>query len=376
MANEQRQVIAYFLHPEALKDCLPSELSDLITIYREQKILARMCYRIQLSGVFESLDKKTQRHLLNAKQIADRQKEQVFNEAKELTRILKDTVDTLIFLKGAAYSMCDGSLGKGRIYSDIDVLVPKKDIKDCEQRLAVGGWLGQEISDYDDKYYRKWAHEIPPMVHGHRGTIIDVHHNIVPIISNDSPNIDLLTEHKEEILPGIYVLSGPAQLVHAAIHLFRNEEYQGSFRDLSDIFLMLEGQDENFWLESIELAEQIGFKHELCLAIRYAHRILNLPIPDKLVDICDIKASEPFNDYIFMSVLLPQHKLIAKSQTPFRHSLAMIRGHILKMPLHILIYHLVVKAGRGILEAIFGKHVFTPKDENPLMAKNEREAIK
>lgn len=372
MSIKQKELIALFLAPESIAGFSPSQCSDIVTVLREQKILARMCYRFQMAGVFDALDAKTQRHLLNAKQIADRQKEQVFNEAQELARILADTVSSLIFLKGAAYSMCAGALGQGRIYSDIDVLVPKQDIKRCEQRLAVGGWLGQDISDYDDKYYRKWAHEIPPMVHGQRGTIIDVHHNIVPIISKVSPDINTLTAHKEEIMPSIYVLSGPAQLVHAAIHLFRNEEYHGSFRDLTDLYLMLEGQDDHFWLQSIDIAEQIGFMHELNLAFRYVHKILGLAIPDAVLAKCSVHKPQRFNDYIFMRVLLPQHSLIAGSITPFRHLLAMLRGHILKMPLPILIYHLVVKSGRGILQSIFGKHIFTPKDDIMLKANENR----
>ncbi|WP_371192518.1 nucleotidyltransferase family protein [Glaciecola sp. SC05] len=376
MAIDQTQIISLFLTPELFKDFTPVEQSQAVTVFREQKILARMCYRLEAAGVFDSLDAKTQRHLLNAKKIADRQKEQVFNEARELARVLSNTVGYLIFLKGAAYSMCSGNLGKGRIYSDIDVLVPKKDIKACEQRLAINGWLGQEISDYDDKYYRKWAHEIPPMAHGFRGTIIDVHHNIVPIISKASLDIDSLLEHKEEILPGIFVLSGPAQLVHAAIHLFRNEEYKGSFRDLTDLYLMLEGQDESFGLEAISIAEHIGFKHELSLAIRYVHTILSLDIPETVLASAKSSGANAFNDFVFSKVLLPQHKLLAGSATPFKHTLAMIRGHIVKMPLHILIYHLVLKSARGILESIFGAHIFTPKDDNPLTATHQKDANK
>lgn len=371
MPIKQQDLVDIFLEPAKISSMSPVQCSDLVTVFREQKILARMCYRIMDAGAFNTLDPKTQRHLLNAKRIADRQREQVFNEAKDLVRVLANDVDYLIFLKGAAYSMCAGKLGEGRIYSDIDILVPKQNLKACEQRLAVAGWLSQEINDYDDKYYRKWAHEIPPLVHGHRGTIIDIHHNIVPIISKQSLDIDTLISYQEEILPGVKVLSGPAQLVHCAIHLFRNEEYSASFRDLCDIYLMLEGQDQHFWLEAIDIARQIGFSRELELAIRYVRYHLKLSIPRSVADRLKLDAKETLNDRIFKQVLLPQHKLINGSQTPFLHSLAMVRGHIVKMPMHILIYHLFMKSARGILESIFGKHIFTPKDQQPLPQDNQ-----
>jgi hypothetical protein len=361
---KQSDIISLFLQPERVLEFTPAQLSKVIVVLRQQKILARMCCRIQQAGVFEQLDEQSQRHFLNAKHIADRQREQVLNEAQDLVKTLDLVAEYLIFLKGAAYSMCGGVVGEGRIYSDIDILVPQKDIKACEKRLIINGWYGDEISDYDDKYYRKWAHEIPPMTHGRRGTIIDIHHNIVPLISKSSLNVDLLLEHKEEIAPGIYVLSASAQLVHAAIHLFRNEDYIGSFRDLTDLYLMLESQDFEFYLQSIALAKQVGFLPELKLAIRYVHRLLGLDVPceasKQLYQQDNIK--QWANDAIFTKVLLPQHSLMKGTSTPILHGLAAIRGHILKMPLHILIYHLSVKASRAILESIFGAHIFTPTD--------------
>ncbi|MFC4700123.1 nucleotidyltransferase family protein [Glaciecola siphonariae] len=369
-------LINLFLNPSQVAQCSSNELSDLVTIWRSQKILARMCYRIIEAGVFEHLDAKTQRHLLNAKQIADRQKEQVFTEAAELARILSQSVGYLIFLKGAAYSMCAGKLGRGRIYSDIDVLVPKADIDTCEQRLAVAGWIGQEINDYDDKYYRKWAHEIPPMAHGHRGTIIDVHHNIVPVISKSFNDLHILLENTEEIMPDIHVLSAPAQLVHAAIHLFRNEEYQGAFRDITDIYLMLEGQDEQFWLDAFSLAKRIDFLTELQLAVRYCERFFKLKPPAKINLEFAPEHNQAFNDFIFNSVLLPQHSLMTGSHTPLKHFLAMMRGHIVKMPVHILLYHIIVKSYRSVAQSIFGQHVFTPKDPHPPLAGQNKEHLK
>lgn len=361
------QIVSLFLHPEQALEYSALEMSTIIRILRQEKLLARMCYRFKSASVFEKLDEKSQRHLLNAQQIADRQKEQVLHEASELSASLQNVAQYLIFLKGAAYSLCGGKVGSGRIYSDIDVLVPKDDIKACEQRLVIKGWIGQEINDYDDKYYRKWAHEIPPMVHAKRGTIIDVHHNIVPLISKDAPNIELLIQHKEEIMPGLYVLTAPAQLVHAAIHLFRNEDYKGAFRDLTDLFLMLEDQPLHFWQDSLDIAVEIGFSDELLLAFRCLENSMGLTSPPglKIVKLPSWSSKPQINDYIFSKVLKPQHTLMQGSHTPLAHLLATIRGHILKMPLHILIYHLTVKSCRGMIEAVFGAHIFTPKDANP-----------
>nr|WP_136251711.1 nucleotidyltransferase family protein [Ningiella ruwaisensis] len=362
-------LVTLFLRPESVLDYSPSRLSKAIIVLREQRVLGRYCYRFEQAGVLEKLDERAQRHLNNAMQVALRQKEQVFTEVENLIKTLKSSAEYVIFLKGTAYTMCGASIGEGRIYSDIDLLVPKGDLTNCEQRLAIAGWISQAVNDYDDNYYRKWAHEIPPMAHGQTGTVIDVHHNIVPVISKASPNIQLLTQYKEEIAPNIFVLNAPAQLVHAAIHLFRNEDYRASFRDLTDLYLMMENQPDDFFEQAIYIASEIGFKKELALALRYVHQLLCLPLPAKALALAQSQTNikQSVNDWIFSSVLLPQHDLIEQSHTPLKHTLAMMRGHFLKMPLHILIYHLTVKSCRGILESVFGEHIFTPKDEMPAL---------
>ncbi|MGB3725936.1 MAG: nucleotidyltransferase family protein, partial [Glaciecola sp.] len=304
---------------------------------------------------------------LNALRIALRQKEQVELEATELTNILKNESDFVVFLKGAAYSLSDAKVGQGRLYSDIDILVNKNQITQCEQALSLFGWVGEAVNDYDDKYYRKWAHEIPPMAHAHRGTIIDVHHNIVPIISKDAPTVENLAAYIVRNKFGVHVLNEAAQFVHCSVHLFRNEEYRSAFRDLLDLFYMLEDASGEFIDEIIATAEALGFVYEVGLALWALHYHFSLNISEAQLNKCDVKRAlrSGFDHYLFASVLLPQHTLLAGSKTPLKHLLAMLRGHVIKMPIHLLCYHLVVKSLRSVIEMLFGKHVFTPTTELP-----------
>ncbi|WP_395344595.1 nucleotidyltransferase family protein [Ningiella sp. W23] len=370
----KEDIIALFKVPEAFLDLDNVRLSHALIVFRQQKLLARIAYRLEKTGVLSRLDERSQRHLKNAKQIATRQNEQIKFEASELTDTLTQLCEYFVFLKGAAYSLCGSEVGSGRIFSDIDVLVPKRDIQKCEQRLSIQGWVGQPLNDYDDRYYRKWAHEIPPMQHSKRGTIIDIHHNIIPLISKAKVNVDALLKYKVELPDGNAVLSEPAQFVHASIHLFRNEDYKGSFRDLTDLYLMCEHKSDEFYFACLDIAERIGLIEEVLFGFRYTDRHLGLNLPDKIIQSISAlpKWRMLYNDFVFDSVLLPQHNLIPNSDTPFRHTLAMLRGHVLKMPLHILIYHLSVKSIRGILELIFGEHIFTPKDTNPPFQANQQ----
>jgi hypothetical protein len=392
MLFDQHFIVQLFLKPEMLVALTEPERSKVMVVLRKQKVLAKLAFLIFDNTLDEQthekppvlnehallwdkqpllanekplqLDEKTIRHLKNALRVAEKQKEQVFVEAIEISHILKPVSEFVVFLKGAAYSLNHSLAGQGRIYGDIDILVNKAQLIDCEQTLAMHGWFGEKISDYDQRYYRKWAHEIPPLVHTHRGTIIDVHHNIIPIVSNDAPSASVLKNHIVSNKDGIQTLSLPAQFVHSAVHLFRNEEYKTAFRDVLDLYFMLTEIGANNLSDIIDVAEELDFEYEVGLALRALQNIFELPLSAPTIDLLLNKSTlrVAFDQFIFAKVLLPQHRLLHCDATPIRYFLATVRAHFIKMPLHLLTYHLLMKSGRGIIEKIFGAHIFTPKD--------------
>ncbi len=50
---------------------------------------------------------------------------------------------------------------------------------------------------YDDLYYRQWMHELPPLVHGERGRMVDVHHTILPLTARPTPDAQALIADAE-----------------------------------------------------------------------------------------------------------------------------------------------------------------------------------
>ncbi|MDT1852626.1 nucleotidyltransferase family protein, partial [Acinetobacter baumannii] len=98
----------------------------------------------------------------------------------------------LILLKGSAYAMAGLDAGRGRLFSDVDILVPKPRLDEVEAALMLHGWASTHLDPYDQRYYREWMHEIPPKVHVRRGISIDVHHAIMPETAADRPDPDLL----------------------------------------------------------------------------------------------------------------------------------------------------------------------------------------
>src|SRR3546814_3475882 len=86
-----------------------------------------------------------------------------------------------VLLKGTAFAAAGLSAGVGRSIGDLDILVPRDRIDAVEAALLGAGWEWVKPDPYDDVYYRRWMHELPPLIHRERDRMIAVHHTILPL---------------------------------------------------------------------------------------------------------------------------------------------------------------------------------------------------
>jgi hypothetical protein len=359
-------LISLFNRPELARKLTDKEWQPLIFVLRHEQLLARFAYILKDAGVFETLSDYPKRHFNNAIILYERQAEQVFREANHLNAQLKKYSKHMIFLKGAGYTLSRHPVGRGRVYGDIDILVEKSGLNTIEKHLCMRDWISEPVNEYDDRYYRQWAHEIPPLRNSSRGTILDIHHNIIPIISGKAPNVELLLEHVVLTEDGYQVLSPAALTMHSAIHLFFNEDFKHGFRDILDLHILISHSgNSGFWKELLDVASKTGFMRELALACHFSEMIWQSKIP---VEVKGELAHSGFktnayHNFIFKRVLMPKHPLANIQWLSLANFLGWIRGHSLKMPSHILFYHFTVKSSRYLVERIFGAHIFTPNDD-------------
>lgn len=351
---------------DQLKTLTLEQWEQIILILRDSQVLAKFCYLVKSNSCFNSLPSYVQHHLNNAEAVAKKQENQIEYEAKELLKITEKSSKFSVFLKGAAYTLANKKAGKGRIYSDIDLVVSKASITTIEAHLSILGWLAKETNEYDQNYYREWAHEIPPMQHTNRGTVLDLHHNLVPPMSGRADNLGLLIQDSIELNGNIHVLSPAAMTLHSAIHLFFNEEFNNGFRDIHDLHLLFtEHNTDEFWKKIISLAESTQFEVELFLATRYCKSIFKTSVPD-FVESKFKTLKQPIKlkywDFIFSNVLLPHHPSVQTTKQKIAIFLALIRGHILKMPFGLLLKHTSHKLWKGLVESILGKSYFLKED--------------
>ena len=97
-----------------------------------------------------------------------------------------------------------------------------------EAALLDAGWERVKAADgYDDVYYRRWMHELPPLIHRTRDRMIDVHHTILPLTARPRPDAAALIADSVALDNGLRILSPADIIVHAAAHLFADGDLAG-----------------------------------------------------------------------------------------------------------------------------------------------------
>lgn len=374
----QQDLIRLFVMPHTALEYTETQWSGIVQLLRHEKLLARYGHRLADHHLLEQLPLLVQHHFNNAMDVTTRHIHQVHHTVKLIHRLLDESYP-MIVLKGAAYTLLGDVVSRGRIYSDIDIWVQQSDIAGAEQQLKLTGWFSDDIDDYDERYYREWAHEIPPMFHGGTGAVLDMHHNIVPPVSGRAVDVSFFTQHIEVTSSGVRVLSLPARTLHSTIHLLFNEECKYALRDLTDLVLMFEQFSLDDWDGYLALAEQTGFAREGVMAIALCQNMLNLSVPEAIA-----KQASPIQKEVstrvlvalYQRIMASSHPLVASRLSKVCERFIWLRGHYLKMPWPLLLYHIIMKAYRSTAQIVLGKHIFTKTDPEPLGSLKTEQDVK
>lgn len=308
---------------------------------------------VEEAGMLEHVPAGPREHLEWSRAVAVRHQRAVRFEVGKIQSALKSLKFPLILLKGAAYTMAGLPPAAGRLFSDIDILVPKERFDEVEAALMLHGWASAMQDPYDQRYYREWMHELPPMEHIQRGNVIDVHHAILPETAAVRPDPGLLRAASLPI-PGserLWMLAPHDLVLHSAVHLFSEGEMDHGLRDLLDLHRLLQhfGATPGFWEGLAPRAVQLQLARPLFYALRYCTRILGTAVPPAaLVAAADAgRPSRPLlaaMDALFLRTLAPPHPDCADRFTPAARGALYLRGNWLRMPPLMLARHLFHKA--------------------------------
>lgn len=311
---------------------------------------ATVLFLLEQEGLLEAVPAQPRAQLEAARTVALRHRRLTLYEVDRLRHALAALGLPLVLLKGAAYALAELEAGRGRMFSDIDILVPKARLDQVENALMLHGWASTHHDSYDQRYYRQWMHELPPMIHLRRGNVVDVHHAILPETAALRPDPAILLDAATPIAdkPGLATLCAHDMFLHSAAHLFCNGEFDHGLRDLFDLHRLATqcGAEPGFWDGLVARAEQLQLLRPLYYALRYLQRIFDTTVPAAVLYAASVgqPAMLFVMDALFMRALQPPHPLCHGKLDALARFGLYVRGNWLRMPPLILTRHLLHKA--------------------------------
>lgn len=324
----------------------------LIRQARRANLLSRIAVFLQERMLLEQVPDRPRLHFSNAIHLANANARSAKWEVKQIHRVLHQANVDFVLLKGAAYIWSDNHAAKGRLFTDTDIMVTKADLQLAESTLAHKGWFGDLFNTYNQRYYRKWMHEIPPLQHLQRQTTLDVHHTIIPPTSRLKPKPKKLWDQADalENTPGLFILSPLDMILHSATHLFHEGEFNQGLRDISDLDLLLRQfiVPNDHWSLLLKRSIELNLERPLYYALNYTRCILHTPVPES----CIAESAKlgrlnvlqkRFMDMLFLRALAPNHATCKVTGAGVASWLLYIRSHWLRMPWYLLLPHLLYK---------------------------------
>lgn len=330
---------------------------DLLVLARTSQVLARLHGLAEDCGALDRAPRAAAEVLHSARIYADYRQMLARREVAELDAVFRGCGFPVVLLKGAAYLMAGVPLGKGRRLNDIDLLVPREHLGRAEALLQDAGWsFDEDLTAYDERYYREWTHEIPPMRQPDSPLEVDVHHNII----QPTGRIELDAGRLFDVLspvPGtcFSVLSPADMFLHSATHLFMSDELRGGLRDLVDMQMLCDhfsAGNPAYWQQLADRAGELGLQRPLYHAAGAMRRVLSAEIPADAARTIDRWGPPQLLDAA-LSAAIDRHLApasAARGPSWFAENLLFVRSHWVRMPPLMLLRHLAYKWWVGLRE--------------------------
>jgi hypothetical protein len=349
--NEGTQILLTALRePARMTSFGLSEWDLLLRIARRTRLLGRLAVVMDETGEVGQLPASVRDRFTAAKVFVSQHQRTARWEINRILAVLDGIDMPLVLLKGSAYILAGLPPSRGRLLSDVDLLVPRELLDSFEQTLLAHGWESAKLEQYDQRYYRTWMHELPPLRHPERLIEVDIHHTITPLTSRLRPDPDKLLADSIPLADSrLRVLQPVDMVLHSAVHLFHDGEFINGLRDLVDLADLFQhfGEHAGFWEKLLGRARAQGLLRPLFYAMRYTRRLLDTEIPDSAMRaLGDGAPPGPvlrLMDYTIEAVLIPEHPDFPRRRRAVALWLLYVRSHWLRMPPGMLLQHLTRK---------------------------------
>ncbi len=346
-----RDVLAVVLGARPAQILSEAAWDEAVPMLRNQGLLGRLAYIVEESNAGAALPARAREHLQAARVVAENHRRVMDWEVDRIARALAGTGARVVLLKGAAYAAAGLPSARGRLASDVDLLVAEELLPAVEAALLSAGWEAVKTDPYDQRYYREWMHELPPLRHALRGTFVDVHRSILPLSARLHPDPSKLLAAARPVAGQPFHVLAPHDLVlHCATHLFYDGDFDSGLRDLVDFHDLLAhfGGDAGFWRALVPRARELDLLRPLFYALHFAPRLIETAVPAAVAQAA--RAGAPSRPVLAVMERLVAPAILPRELRPggrvpgIGQWLLYLRSHYLRMPLHLLVPHLLRKA--------------------------------
>lgn len=347
-ANVAADLLRVLADPQRAPALQLAEWDVLLRVGRRARLLGTLHARLERCPErYARLPACVVGHLRAASHYAAYRRQNLLIGLDALSRALPAELP-VVLLKGSAYVMQELALADGRLSSDIDLMVRREHLAAAEQALVKAGWRFQAISAYDERYYREWSHELPPLRRPGDMLEVDLHHGITPTTAQVRPDEARLFRDARPLGGSRwFVLHPHDQIIHAALHLFQDSDFADGLRDVVDIDGLVRTylHEAGDWLALIGRARAHGASYALWYALECCRRWLRLTLPDAVQAAAPPRWRRRVTLWAFTHAALP---ILPDRAEPGMRRVArvigLVRYHWLRMPSHLLARHLTHKA--------------------------------
>ncbi|WP_213995648.1 nucleotidyltransferase family protein [Arsukibacterium sp.] len=334
-------LIACFRDPQAfLLSASAASWTTLLQDARSLGLTAQLKALFERHQVWQELPPTVQKHCNWGWRYYQKQQASLFYELMQLEPCLVQAKYPCLLLKGAAYQALGLTVSEGRLYSDIDLLVDRSQLKDCKSKLFFAGFYEPAMSAYDKHFYLELSHENPPLYHVKRGTALDLHFALFPLAGRKNLAMQQVFASASPIEGSCFRVPSLSYLyIHAAIHFFWQEEQHKLVKDLIDLDLLYSQLVSKALLpQLLRDAEQFGALEPVVNTLLLIEKLFKRSLPD---EIARQLGQSPQRRDVARTLVLMQLQPGIKAH--LAGAIWYLRGYRHKMHWRVLIRHVWVK---------------------------------
>ncbi|CAN5268804.1 nucleotidyltransferase family protein [soil metagenome] len=311
--------------------------TTLIAAARAERLIGALAHR--LAGM--AVPPRVALILVDARFDAETERRGALWEADRAKAALAGPDVPVVLLKGTAYVAAGLSAGVGRSIGDLDILVPRARLDAVEAVILAAGWEWVKPDPYDDAYYRRWMHELSPLIHRDRDRMIDVHHTILPLTARRRPNAAAMLADVVILEDGLAILCPEDMVCHCAAHMLADGALEGGLRNLWDMHCLLGefGERPGWWEALAARARRHQLGETVARAARLAHHLYGTDVPAD-------QRGLTLTDRLFVARLLSRDGW-GQERRWLLEQVFYVRSHLLRMPPAMLARHLWTKWRKG-----------------------------